>query len=283
MIMRGKADLPEASLILTSVKTELMVGETLQTRTMLAHIGYEEVKVVHGEEEDQSAGRLVVPKFPYGARDEEQGPSSSGRNPRQDDGQGGSRRSEEPMQQDSDQAEKENDKVSTGGMSSLDFNFLSDFENGTDTLKETTEPADEGTSTLEPPLAFMGTNRNMPESSSPSNSKNTKHKLLMESPRRRRIEGTVRVPFLGTLPEEEWEVHHGDHESRTGCRMDSVAFMEEVWTVVQSYGTQSILQLGLNRPLMREVLDKLDECEGRLSELLINLATDESEATLLSR
>ena len=29
---------------------------------------------------------------------------------------------------------------------------------------------------------------------------------------------------------------------------------------------------------MREVLDKLDECEGRLSELLIDLATDESEA-----
>ena len=54
--------------------------------------------------------------------------------------------------------------------------------------------------------------------------------------------------------------------------------MEEVWTVVQSYGTQSILKTGLNQPLMREVLDKLDECEGRLSELLIDSATDESEA-----
>ena len=54
--------------------------------------------------------------------------------------------------------------------------------------------------------------------------------------------------------------------------------MEEVWTVVQSYGTQSILKIGLNRPLMREVLDKLDESEGRLSELLIYSATDENEA-----
>ena len=54
--------------------------------------------------------------------------------------------------------------------------------------------------------------------------------------------------------------------------------MEEVWTVVQSYGTQSILKTGLNRPLMREVIDKRDECEGRLSELLIDSATDESEA-----
>ena len=54
--------------------------------------------------------------------------------------------------------------------------------------------------------------------------------------------------------------------------------MEEVWTVVQSYGTQSILKTGLNRPLMREVLDKLDECEGRSSELLTDSFTDKSEA-----
>ena len=100
----------------------------------------------------------------------------------------------------------------------------------------------------------------------------------MESPRRRRIEGAAaRVPFLGTLPEEEWEVHHREHENRTGCKLDKLAFMEEVWTVVQSYGTHSILKVGLNRPLMREVLDKLDECEVRLSELLIDSATDESE------
>ena len=54
--------------------------------------------------------------------------------------------------------------------------------------------------------------------------------------------------------------------------------MEEVWTVVQSYGTQSILKVGLNRPLMGEVLDKLDEFEGELSELLIDSATEVSEA-----
>ena len=120
--------------------------------------------------------------------------------------------------------------------------------------------------------------RNLPESSSPGNSRNNDKRILMESPRRRRIEASARVLFLGTLPEEEWEVHHRDHESRTGCKLDRVAFMEEVWTVVQSYGTQSILKTGLNQPLMREVLDKLDDCEGRLSELLIDSATDESEA-----
>ena len=64
----------EASLILTSVKPELIVGGTLQTRTILAPFGCEEVKVMHGEEEDQSAGRLVVPKTPDGIIDEEQKP-----------------------------------------------------------------------------------------------------------------------------------------------------------------------------------------------------------------
>ena len=80
----------------------------------------------------------------------------------------------------------------------------------------------------------------------------------MESPRRRRKEGTTLVPFLGTLPEEEWENHHRDHENRTGFNMDRVAFMGDVGTVVQCYGTHSILKTGLNRPLMREILDNLD-------------------------
>ena len=150
MVIRGKADLPEASLILTSVKPGSMVGGTLQNRTMLALFGFEEVNVVHGEEEDQSAGRLAVPKFPHGARDEEQGLSSSGKKSKRDDGKEARHQSEEPMQHDLEQAEKEDDRASTRGMSSLDFNFLSDFENGTD-------PADEGTSTLEPPSAFIGT------------------------------------------------------------------------------------------------------------------------------
>ena len=122
----------------------------------------------------------------------------------------------------------------------------------------------------------MDVRRKLPESSSPGKFKATETKISMESPRRRRIEGTARVSFLGTLPEEEWEVRHRDHESDTGCNMDRVASMEEVWTVVQCYGTRSMLKTGLNRPLMRKILDKLVECEARLSELLIDSATDET-------
>ena len=231
MRMSGRAELPEAILILNSVKQGLTVGGTLQTRTFLAPFGYEEIKVVHGEAEDKSAGRLIIPKFPERAKTERQGPSSSRDTSGGDDGQGGSRRSEEPMQEDPDQAEKEDDKASTGGISSLDFNLFSDFENNADAL-ETTEPANEGTSTLELPSNFAEMERNLPESSSPGNSKDNEQRLLRESPRRRRIEGAARVPFLETLPEAEWEVQHRDHENRTGCRLDKVAFMEKVWTVV---------------------------------------------------
>ena len=217
MRMRGRAELSEASPILTRVKQELTVGGTLQTRTFLAPFGYEEIKVVHGEEEDKSAVRLIIPKFPEGVKTGKQGPSNSRDTSEGDDGQAGSRRSGELMQEDPDQVEKEDDKASTGGVSSLVLNFLSDFENNADTL-EATEPANEGTSTLEPPSAFAEMNRKLPESSSPGNFKDNEQRLLMESPRRRRIEGAARVPFLGTLPEEEWEVHHRDHEIRTGCR-----------------------------------------------------------------
>ena len=262
MKMRGRTELPEASLILTSVKRELTVGGTLQTRTFPAPFGCEEIKVVHGEEEDGLAGTLIIPKFLEGADTGKQGPSSSKKDTSEgDDGKGGSRQTEEPVQQYANQAGGEDDRASTGGVSSLDFNFLSDFENNADTL-EATEPADEGTSTLEPPSAFTEMKRNLPESSSPGNSRNNEQRILMESPRRRRIEGSARVPFLGTLPEEEWEVHHRDHESRTGCRLDRVAFMEEVWTVVQSYGTQSMLKVGLNRPLMRKSLINLMSVKG---------------------
>ena len=77
MRIRGRAELPEASLILTCVKQELTVGGTRQTRIFLAPFGNEEIKVVPGEEEDKSTGRLIIPKFPEGAKTEKQGPLNS--------------------------------------------------------------------------------------------------------------------------------------------------------------------------------------------------------------
>ena len=118
MEMRGRTELPEASLILTSVKSELTVVGTLQTRNFLAPFGCEEIKVVHGEEEDRSAGTVIIPKFAEGANTGKQGPSRSKRNTSEgDDGQGGSRQTEEPMQLDANQAVGEDDRASTAWIS----------------------------------------------------------------------------------------------------------------------------------------------------------------------
>ena len=73
------------------------------------------------------------------------------------------------------------------------------------TKKErTTEPAEDETSTLEPPSVFMYTAHNFPESSFLGKTETTRKKVLPESPRRRRIEGAARVSFLGTLSKEDW-------------------------------------------------------------------------------
>ena len=194
MNMRGKEDLQETVLIVMNMKPESMISGKLLRRTALALFGSEEVKIKQGEEEDKSAGRLIIPKFPDGTMNEEQGPSSLGKNQKRDDKEGENhRRSEEPTQQDPDQAAKDDNKASTGGISSLDFNFLENFEVETGTLKRMTEPAEDETSTLEPPSAFLDANQKLPESSSPGNSITIAKKVLMESSRRKRIEGTAGI------------------------------------------------------------------------------------------
>ena len=55
------------------------MGGILQTRTFLAPFGCEEIKVVHGEEEDKSARTLLIPRFPEEADNGEKRPSSSNR------------------------------------------------------------------------------------------------------------------------------------------------------------------------------------------------------------
>ena len=52
----------------------------LQTRIFPStSFGCEEIKVVHGEEEDKSAGTLLIPRFQEAADNDKQGPSNSNR------------------------------------------------------------------------------------------------------------------------------------------------------------------------------------------------------------
>ena len=98
--------------------------------------------------------------------------------------------------------------------------------------------------------------------------------LLHESPRRRKIEESMRVSFLSTLPEEEWERYQSELEGKTGATWSRVNFMERSWDVIRQYGTQSIMKVGLNQPIMREVLEKI--VNSMESDVLTESVTEDS-------
>ena len=99
-------------------------------------------------------------------------------------------------------------------------------------------------------------------------------RLLHELPRRRKIEESMRVSFLSTLPEEEWERYQSELESKTGATWNRVNFMERSWDVIRRYGTQSIMKVGLKQPIMRDVLEK--EMNSIESDVLTESVTEDS-------
>ena len=99
-MMRGKADLQGAALIVKKKIPELAITVKLLTRTALAPFDCEEVKIKHGENEDRSAGKLVVPKVAGETTDDEQGPSVTGKNEKRDYEKREDRQPQEPMEQD---------------------------------------------------------------------------------------------------------------------------------------------------------------------------------------
>ena len=78
--MIGKADLQEATLIVKNVRPELAITGKLLIRATLAPLDCHEIVIRHGEMEDPSADKLVVPKPPLETINDEQGPSGSEKN-----------------------------------------------------------------------------------------------------------------------------------------------------------------------------------------------------------
>ena len=142
-----------------------------------------------------------------------------------------------------DGSEKDDDdKASVDGSSGMDFKFLDEEE--VETAAVTIESA-EYESSLSP---FVKVNQSVPESSSPGKVEKTTKRLIIKSSRKRKIENAARR----------------DHKNRNGygtnrhLDVSTNAFLEDVWTVVQCYVTQSMLKAGLNRPLTEEILEKFD-------------------------
>ena len=84
----------------------------------------------------------------------------------------------------------------------------------------------------------------------------------------------MRVSFLSTLPEEEWERYQSELERETGLTWNRVTFMEWTWDVICRYGTQSVRKVGLNQPIMREVLEKI--MNSVESDVLTESVTEDS-------
>ena len=166
-MLRCKADLQDAALIIMNVRPELAINGKLLTRTALAPFACEEVTIRYGERDDRPAGELVVPKFPVEAMSYEEGSSGSDKSAQRHDEEKEDRQPEKPVEQDPDQAGKYDDKVSVGGASRLDFNLLDEDEEGTETLAGTIEAAEDEVFLLEPPSAFMNAAHNLLESRSP--------------------------------------------------------------------------------------------------------------------
>ena len=135
IILRGKVDLQETALIILNVRSELATTEKLLTQNSVPPISCERIAMKYGEREDQSAGKLLVPKLPVETMEgNEQGPSSSRQNYERDEEDYEDRQPEEPMEQDLDQAV--DDKASVAGTSSMQFDFLDEDEMKTVVLRQ---------------------------------------------------------------------------------------------------------------------------------------------------
>ena len=162
---------------------------------------------------------------------------------------------DEHMNQDDDHMEGKGGKSNGLDLGALERDLL-DYQFSKDGDGEV-----DGNLLLMTPLSFRSPTREAPASLSPVEPiglamdyrSRDIQKLLQESLRRRRIDETMRVSFLCTLPEEEWERYQSELERKAAVTWNRVTFTERIWDVIRRYGTQSVMKVGLDQTIMREV------------------------------
>ena len=182
-----------------------------------------------------SAGDLTVPARPDSGMDTRQVPSGPKSKPDDAD-------EDELMDQDDDPKEGKGKKSCGVDLGALERELL-EYQFSEDDNGEV-----DGNLLLMTSSFFMSPTEEAPANLSPMDPismaidyrRRDLQKLLHESPRRRKIEENLRVSFLSTLPEEEWERYPSELERETGVTWNRVTFMERTWDVIRRYGTQSI-------------------------------------------
>ena len=182
----------------------------------LAPHGDESVEFLVNDELFYHAGDLTVPAGPDTGMDIHKGPSGPEPKPDASD--------DDVIDQDDDPMEWKEDKTSGLDLGALEMDLL-----------EYQFSEDDDDWEVDKPLLFMTTSSFMsrtkeaPVSLSPvvlvglalGSRSREKQKQLHESPRRRRIDDTMRVSFLGTLPEGEWERYQSELERKMGTEWPS--------------------------------------------------------------
>ena len=214
------------------------------------------------------AGDMTVPARPDSGIDTRQGPSGPKPKPDAND--------DELMDQDDDDIGGKTGKPGETDLGALERDLLEYW------FSEDDDGEVNGSLLLMTPSSFMSPTKEASADLSPmdpiSQARECRsrdpQRLLHESPRRRKIEESMRVSFLSTLSEEEWERYQSELGSKTGVTWSRVNFMERSWDVIRRYGRQSIMKVGLNQPIMREVLEK--RMNSMESDVLTESVTEDS-------
>ena len=234
----------------------------------LAPQGEEFVEFLVNDELFYHAGDMTVPARPDSGIDARQGPSGPKPKPDADD--------DELMDQDDndDDIGGKTEKPSETHLGELERDLL-EYR-----FSEDDDGEVDGSLLLMTPSSFMSPTKEASADLSPmdpiSQARECRsrepQRLLHESPRRRKIEESMKISFLSTLPEEEWERYQSEIEGKSNW--SRVNFMESSWDVIRRYGTQSIMKVGLNQPIMREVLEKI--VNSMESDVLTESVTEDS-------
>ena len=223
----------EAKVVMLEVARESRGGSYITIEDLAPH-GEELVEFLVDGELVYHAGDMTVPARPDSDIDSRQGPS--GPRPKPDAGD------DELMDQDDndDESGSKTEKPGETALGALERDLL-EYR-----FSEDDDGEVDGSFLLMAPSSFMSPTKEASADLSPmdpiSQARECRsrdpQRLLHESPRRRKIEESLKISFLSTLPEEEWERYQMELEVKTGATWSRVNFMEKSWDVIRRYGTQ---------------------------------------------
>ena len=198
----------EVKVVILEVAKEYRGGTYITVDDLAPH-GEESVEFLVDDELFYNAGDLTVPARPDSGMDMRQGPSGPKPKPDTND--------DELMNQDDDHMDGKVEKPCGMDLGALERDLL-EYQ-----FSEDDDGEVDGNLLLMTPSSFTSPTKEAPASLSPVDSislamdyrSRDPQKLLHESPRRRKIEETMRVSFLSTLPEEEWERYQSEKERKT--------------------------------------------------------------------